>query len=288
MSLGNKHLSRRRFLKAMFGSAAGTMIVGFGGFVYGNNIEAGQIEVKPVDLTLPRLTAAFDGYRIAQISDIHTDGWMTPDRLRHIVALINREEPDMVAITGDFVTGDAERHAAGLIDTLRELSPHDEVIAVPGNHDHWTDIDVVRGIMRESGLRDVSNGVFTLRRGGEALHICGVDDVWYGHDDIDATLSQLPDDGAAILLAHEPDFADVSAATGRFDLQLSGHSHGGQIILPWLGPPVLPWLGRKYPNGQYQVGEMIQYTNRGVGMVMPRVRINCRPEVTIFTLHGPR
>ncbi|MBZ0286049.1 MAG: metallophosphoesterase, partial [Anaerolineae bacterium] len=88
-------------------------------------------------------------------------------------------------------------------------------------------------------------------------------------------------------LAHEPDYADISAATGRFDLQISGHSHGGQVVIPFIGPPVVPPYSKKYPLGRYQVGTMIQYTNRGVGMISPAVRFNCRPEITVFTLRTP-
>jgi predicted MPP superfamily phosphohydrolase len=87
-------------------------------------------------------------------------------------------------------------------------------------------------------------------------------------------------------LAHEPDFADTSAATGRFDLQLSGHTHGGQVVLPFIGPPILPHLGRKYPSGLYKVQEMFQYTNRGVGMARLPLRINCPPEITVFILES--
>ncbi len=87
-------------------------------------------------------------------------------------------------------------------------------------------------------------------------------------------------------MAHEPDYADTSAATGRFDLQLSGHSHGGQVIIPFLEPVVLPDYARQYPVGRYQVGAMVQYTNRGLGMISPHVRFNCRPEIALFTLHG--
>ena len=99
-------------------------------------------------------------------------------------------------------------------------------------------------------------------------------------------LARLPRTGAALLLAHEPDFADITPPPGRFDLQLSGHSHGGQVVIPFLGPPTLPEIGEKYPSGRYQVGGMIQYTNRGVGMVRPHVRLNCRPEITLLTLHA--
>jgi predicted MPP superfamily phosphohydrolase len=128
--------------------------------------------------------------------------------------------------------------------------------------------------------------VHTLERGGSLLHIAGVDDVWERQDRLDLVLDRLPAEGGAILLAHEPDFADTSAATGRFDLQISGHSHGGQVIAPFAGPLRLPHLGRKYPLGLYRVGDMLQYTNRGVGMVYPYVRFNCRPEITLFTLRA--
>lgn len=212
---------------------------------------------------------------------------MTRDQLDHIVAMVNAQAPDLVAITGDFVThGPLDALAPALIEPLRQLEAQDGSVAVLGNHDHWTDPAGVRQILRESQIRDVSNGVFTLDRGDSRLHVAGVDDHWEAMDRLDAVLAQLPDDGAAVLLAHEPDFADISAPVGRFDLQISGHSHGGQVILPFLGPPRVPYLARKYPLGQYQVGTMIQYTNRGVGTVLPAVRFNCRPEITVFTLRS--
>ena len=119
------------------------------------------------------------------------------------------------------------------------------------------------------------------RRGRAGLHLAGVDDVRAGAARLDDVLARLPPTGCAILLAHEPDFADTAAASGRFDLQLSGHSHGGQIVLPFIGAPILPRMGRKYPTGCYTVRNMALYTNRGLG-VIPRV--NCRPEISVFTL----
>ncbi len=105
---------------------------------------------------------------------------------------------------------------------------------------------------------------------------------------LDKVLEALPEEGAAILLAHEPDFADESAATGRFDLQLSGHSHGGQVAIPFLGPLRLPLMGRKYPLGLYKVGRMTLYTNRGIGTVGLPVRFFARPEITVLTLTSSR
>jgi uncharacterized protein len=111
-----------------------------------------------------------------------------------------------------------------------------------------------------------------------------VGDVFEEEDDLDLVLTQLPPTGAAIMLAHEPDFADETAATGRFGLQLSGHSHGGQIRIPFINRGFRPKLARKYPIGRYQIGNMTQYTNRGIGTVKVYARFNCRPEISVFTL----
>jgi predicted MPP superfamily phosphohydrolase len=104
-------------------------------------------------------------------------------------------------------------------------------------------------------------------------------------DDLQPILTKMGAAQGAILLAHEPDFADTSAATGKFDLQLSGHSHGGQVHIPGF-KRIAPPLGQKYLAGQYQVQQMIQYTSRGLGLVTPRVRFNCRPELTVITLRS--
>lgn len=276
--------SRRAFLKLGAASALEVAFLGVGGWAYAFKIEPGWVDIAPLRLALPRLAPEFHGYRMVQISDIHMDGWMTRARLAEIVELVNQQEPDLVAITGDFVIDAPERFAGDLVAALSGLAPCDATLAVLGNHDHWTDPVIVRRILHESGVLDVSNDVHTLRRGEAMLHIAGVDDYWERQARLDLVLELLPDAGAAILLAHEPDFADVSAATGRFDLQISGHSHGGQVIVPFRGPPTLPRYAEKYPGGRYQVGGMVQYTNRGLGMIPPRVRFNCRPEITVFTL----
>jgi predicted MPP superfamily phosphohydrolase len=133
----------------------------------------------------------------------------------------------------------------------------------------------------------VSNGFRTLRRGDDTLHLAGVDDLFARQARLHEVLTKLPVEGATILLAHEPDFADASASTGRFDLQLSGHSHGGQVRLPFIGAPYLPPYGRRYPCGLYELDGMLLYTNKGLGMFPPHVRFLCRPEITVFTLRAP-
>ena len=276
------------YRRVLLGAALGVLLLG--GLVYVRKVEPEDVQVVPVSLVLPRLDAVFDGYRIAQISDIHADGWMTPGRVLSLVNLVNAEAPDLVAITGDLATysrfRSLIRHASRLVAPLQRLQATDGVVAVLGNHDHKADVRTVRRVLAASGVIELHNAVLTLRRGGESLYLCGVDDLKEGAPRLDLALERLSEEGAAVLLAHEPDFADESAATGRFDLQLSGHSHGGQVGVPLLRYPFLPKLSRKYPTGLYRVGDMFLYTNRGLG-AHPRFRFNCRPEITVFTLRSP-
>lgn len=283
--------SRRDFLKLVRAALLEGSLLAVGGGVYVSSLEPGWFEVNQIRMKLRRLAPAFTGFRLAHISDIHMGGWMDAERLQNVVALLLAEQPDLVAITGDFLIGHAwdavtESAARDLQNVLAPLARAVPTFAVLGNHDHWTNADAVRGMLAGCGIHELRNDVHTLTRDGQRLHLCGVDDIWVGRHDLDEILARLPADGAAILLAHEPDFADESAATGRFDLQLSGHSHGGQVVIPLLGPPVLPWLGEKYPSGAYLVNGMLQYTNRGVGMISPFVRFHCRPEIGIFHLEA--
>lgn len=252
-------------------------------------MEPNWFSVETIRLELPRLSPRFSGLRLAQISDIHMGGWMNAQRFRRVADLVMAEQPDVLVITGDFLIGHSsaaisDQIVSDLTEGLSRLAATVPTFAVLGNHDYWTDAETVRRILSASGIHDLTNCVFSLQRENEQLHLCGVDDIWEGDVRLDKVLAQLDHNSAAILLAHEPDFADTSAATRRFDLQLSGHTHGGQVILPLLGPPILPYLGRKYPVGLYRIGQMFQYTNRGVGMARLPVRINCPPEITLFVL----
>jgi predicted MPP superfamily phosphohydrolase len=282
-------LTRRDFLKFLKVTAIDLTMLAAGGAGYGLFVEPGWLRIEQVNLKLQRLTPAFSGIRIAQVSDIHIGGWMNAERLQHVVDLALAQEPDLLLLTGDFLIGhvfdeDSRQAVRDLMDILPPLAGSIPSFAVLGNHDYWTSPQAVREMLRACKITDLTNAVFTLKRGSESLHLCGVDDIWEGDVRLDVVLGQVTGEGAALLLAHEPDFADTSAATGRFDLQVSGHSHGGQVVIPFYGPPVLPHLGRKYPSGLYQVGHMYQYTNRGVGMIEPAIRFNCPPEITVFTL----
>lgn len=248
-------------------------------------------KVETVRLELVRLPRAFSGFRIAQISDIHMGGWMNLSRFQRVADLIAAQEPDALLITGDFLMGRSFPDIARqwIDDLTKVLSPLAAAIpsfAVLGNHDYWTNPQAVRAMLHRSGVMDLTNAVFTLTREDGHLHLCGLDDIKEGVVRLDKVLVQLQDNSAAILLVHEPDFADTSAATGKFDLQVSGHSHGGQIVIPFYGPPVLPRTGRKYHTGLYKIGNMFQYTTRGVGVDSIPIRFNCPPEITVFELES--
>jgi uncharacterized protein len=256
--------------------------------IYAHKIEPNWLEVKQIKIALPHLDSAFSGYRIVQLTDLHVGDGIDRAQLTKVVDTVNALavnilSPDLIVLTGDFVTRNPARHAALLTSTLAGLHARDQIIAVLGNHDVFDGNGpaVTKSIFK-AGVVLLENTIYTLQRNGTTLHIAGVGDVWYGAAKLDRVLARLPATGAAIMLAHEPDFADETAATGRFGLQLSGHSHGGQIHIPVFNK--LPPFGRKYPYGRYQVGEMIQYTSRGIGAPGIHARFNCRPEISVFTL----
>lgn len=251
----------------------------------GQRFNPGDFEVVKVEINIPRLPTPFQGYRIVHISDIHYGQWISADRLMGVVGLINQQEPDIVAITGDFVSYSGE-NVEDLITGLKGIRARDAALAVLGNHDYWLDAKKVRSILRESSMMELNNDVYTVTREGYALHIAGIDSVTLKKNQLDKVLQKLPPNGPAILLVHEPDFADISAETKRFDLQLSGHSHGGQFVIPKFGTLFRGDTFGKYPLGRYQVGEMVLYTNRGIGTNAFWIRINCAPEITVIDLQS--
>lgn len=267
--------------------AVAAALLGAGGFLYAREVEPRWLETVRLELALPRLAAEFDGYRIVQIGDIHLDDWSKPERLKRVAQLVNVQRPDLIVVTGDFASYSARRlDEEMLVGALRRLSAPDGVVAILGNHDYLTDVGLIRTCIRQAGLTELLNDALTLNRRGAELHVAGMDDVMEGRSRLDLVLQKLPEGGAAILLAHEPDFADVAAATGRFDLQLSGHSHGGQVRVPLLGRAVLPPFSQRYTRGLHEVGGMLVYTNRGLGTVNARLRFGCRPEISALTLRA--
>ncbi len=277
-----KALSRRDVLKVLLGMALGSAVVP----VYARWGEPGWVEIRRVRIRIPGLDPAFRGMRIAHLSDLHLDGvWGTLDRLRSWIARTRALQPDAVVVTGDWVTGHRDLDLLeAAVPVLAGLRARMGVFGVLGNHDHWSDPRRVRDLVRAAGIRELKDDVHVWELGRARLALAGIDDPWSRPPKWDQVARLAPRGMPSIILVHEPDFADQVARLGVFALQLSGHSHGGQVKIPGLGPLALPLHGMKYPEGLYRIGNMTLYTNRGLGMVPPRIRFLCRPEITLITL----
>ena len=269
-------------------AGAGLATAAYGGF-----FERAHIVVRRVEVWLERLPEAMDGLTIAQLSDLHYDPHFSAGVIRKGVEIVAGLKPDLIALTGDFVTVPVHRRvdpraaekAAPCAELLAPLKAPLGVYAVLGNHDSHADPGIVTGALSDRGIRVLQNDAIPLEHNGGRIWLAGVGDVLTGFARLEEALKPIPSSEATVLLAHEPDFAD-DAARHPVDLQLSGHSHGGQVRLPLLGALILPDMGRKYPRGLRKVGRTALYTNIGLGTIVVPMRVLAPPEVTLLTLRS--
>jgi uncharacterized protein len=244
------------------------------------------------EFSLARWPERLNGFTIALLSDFHYDPYFSVHPLHATVPLVKGLRPDLIVLTGDFVSaplvGDPSKGAFAAepcAKVLRQMSAPHGLWAVLGNHDCENDQEEVTRALKAEDIRVLKNQSQAIEHDGAHFWLAGVDDVLGGTPDVAKTLLGIPANDAAILLAHEPDFAD-EAAKFPVDLQLSGHSHGGQIRIPFVPLFYLPDLAKKYVMGTYQVGPLPLYTNAGIGTVNIPVRLNCPPEITLITLQS--
>jgi predicted MPP superfamily phosphohydrolase len=267
--------------------------------------EPNDPQLVRVEIPLTRLPRSFDGFTIAQLSDFHFEEIFSVVPIRKAIKAVNDLRPDLIVLTGDFVTvpmledflskksadvyrgKEAVRTAPPCAQLLSELRARLGVFAILGNHDVASVPDFITGCLENHGIRVLRNTSLPIEQGKARFWLAGIDDVMQGVPDLSRTLASIPKEETVVLLSHEPDFAD-EAALHPIDLQLSGHSHGGQIWLPIIGAPWLPPYAQKYPRGKYQVGGLTLYTNIGLGTIRVPMRLNCTPEVTLFTLRAGR
>jgi predicted MPP superfamily phosphohydrolase len=281
--------TRRRFLK--IAAAAGALAIGADATV----LEPNHPRLVRVAIPLPRLPQEFDGFTIIQLSDFHFDPYFSIIPIRKSVQITNALKPDLIVLTGDFVSAPAiesalrNKRAALQADpcseVLKDLRAQHGVWAVLGNHDAFSDPVHVTEALKAGGINVLSNSAAPIERNSHRFWLAGLADVLARHADLDAALKGISPEESVVLLAHEPDFADHTVKY-PVDLQLSGHSHGGQIRLPLLGPVYLPTLGRKYPRGLRTIDRLSLYTNVGIGTLYVPVRWNCAPEITLITLRS--
>jgi uncharacterized protein len=253
-----------------------------------------RVRVVRQDYLLPRWPERLNGFTIALLSDFHYDPYFSVHPLHSSIAMVNDLHPDLIVLTGDFVSvpliGDDAKAALAAdpcAEVLRQMSAPHGLWAVLGNHDDFTDRKHVTRALQSRNIRVLANQSEAIEQDGARFWLAGVNDVLSKTADLAKTLARVPAGEAVILLAHEPDFAD-EASRYPIDLQLSGHSHGGQVRMPLLPPLYLPAMARKYVWGTYQVGPLPLYTNAGIGTVGVPMRLNCPPEITLLTLRVRR
>ncbi len=244
-----------------------------------------KIEIVEIDIELDNLGWNFNNYRILNLTDIHLGQWINPEYLDELIDYVNTFNVDLVTLTGDYFSYNLHDYDKSLEESFKKLTAKDGKFGVLGNHDHWMSAERIRNIFHAADIVDLSNDVHVLKKGDDRMNLCGVDSCTVCADNLDNVIAKMEKNIPSILLAHEPDFAKQSSQTGLFDLQISGHSHGGQFIIPKF--ETTPFRGpnsTRYPVGLYKVGNMTQYTSKGLGTNSFRIRVNCKPEITIISL----
>lgn len=272
-------MSRRRFIRWACAAGAFGLVAGYPVF-----IERYLIMVNRYRIPVPNLPQAFAGFRIVHLTDIHYGALVPLAVIRYVVSTANQIARDVIVCTGDYVH---EEQATGQIDIvwpqLARLFAPAGVYSVLGNHDHWADTERSQYWLEQSG-QDLRHWAVALERDGHRIWLVGAGDLWEDHVSVDELCAGVPERECKILLAHNPDTADTKYAV-RVDLVLSGHTHGGQVVIPFVGPPVLPVRNKDYISGLVHSprGTPV-FISRGIGWGVYPVRFNCPPEIAVLEL----
>jgi len=273
-------MRRRDFLALTLRSAAGLALCG-GAVAWSSS---GIVRLHRRTIHLPNLPPAFAGLKIALLSDFHHGEWISREFIRSAIRLANAQMPDVTALTGDYI----HRETKWVESCFREISALRAplgVFGVLGNHDHYGGASrACRSALTSSGALDVTNTGVDLTRDGQTLRLCGVGDLWEEKQNLAAALGKKGKPGTAIILSHNPDYAE-RISDPRVALVLSGHTHGGQICFPFIGAPIVPSrFQQKYRAGLCRAPNVPVFVTTGVGSSFPPVRLNCPPEVALLTL----
>ncbi|MFZ4682607.1 MAG: metallophosphoesterase [Terrimicrobiaceae bacterium] len=273
-------MTRRKFLRLSLKAA---LVTGTSGSLL-TLAATFACSVNRRDITLAGLPPAFDGFRVALLSDFHHSPWVSANYIRDVVGLTNSLQPDLIALTGDYVHR-GKKWVPGLMRELASLRARNGVVGVLGNHDHYENAaGTVRDGLHQAGIADLTNRGITFQRGGETLHVAGVGDYWREEQKLHRALAGSNRPESVLLLSHNPDYVE-RIRDDRVGLVLSGHTHGGQCVFPIIGAPILPSrYGQKYASGLCQGPVAKVFVTRGVGTAFPPIRFGCPAEVALLTL----
>ncbi|WP_246320521.1 metallophosphoesterase [Paenibacillus qinlingensis] len=280
-------ITRRSFLKKSLLLGGSLLAVPPLSYGYATRVEPRWLQVERISLAFATLPETFKGLRIVQFSDLHFGFHLDVGQLTKVVKVIQAEKPDIVCFTGDLVDYEIGGQGQEIRDVLKTITATYGCYAVLGNHDYYGDVDEVADVLEGGGFHCLRNRGLRIQKDSQSIWIAGVEDMWEGVPNLKTALQSAKKEEWVLLLSHAPDYADVVAAVGGVHLQLSGHSHGGQVRLPIIGPLASVPFGVKYPSGLYHIGngkQLTLYTNRGIGVSVRPIRFMCRPEITVLTL----
>lgn len=242
-----------------------------------------MIKTNVISLKFQKLPKAFDGYKIVQISDLHFGIFHLPIRNDLVINIISKIRPNLIVITGDLVSNIGS--AKDAIRFIKRLTFISNVVIVFGNWDHISGFTSYKETLQKlSKVFVLENSHIVVTKNDERIYIIGVDDPHLGFDNLTKALSKVPNQAFKILLAHSPQIIDK--AKGKVDLILTGHTHGGQVVIPLIGPLFVPLPSkyRKYVAGLFEIQGTYLYVNRGIGTNILPIRFNCPPEITVIIL----
>jgi uncharacterized protein len=286
----SKVISRRRFLQLASGGVVALGGASWHSFLFSPTHPA----ITREEVALKNLPPAFEGLRIVQMSDLHFSGLVPEAYLEKCIEMANALEPDLVFLTGDYITMEGWSRRADttrnyiepLPKILRNLHGRHGRFAVLGNHDVTVNPRAVTAALGEAGIRVLRDERVALSRGKERLPVVGLADFGTQAVNQERAFEGISPDEPTLILMHNPDLFGVGMKH-RNGLVFAGHTHGGQVLIPFLGPIYVPSrFGTKYLSGRFQKGELCMLVNRGVGVIRYRVRLNCRPEITLVTLRA--
>ena len=277
--MADVNLTRRQFLQ---GLAAAGLLGASGVAGYASLFEITDYELTQTDIFIRELPASFENFRIVQVSDVHHSALVSLEEVRRVAALAQEARGDMVVLTGDYTTA-RRGYIEPCAEVLGTLTAPAGVWAVLGNHDHYTDGELTRRALVRRGIGVLDNAHTEVTRGTDALQLAGIDDWSWGYADWARALGGLDRKRPTLLLSHEPQVFDAPQTEG-ISLILSGHTHGGQVSLPFVGAPARFFEAFKYIGGRYERGGTQLYVSRGTGVVGLPIRFGARPEIAVLRL----
>src|SRR5262245_6026661 len=252
--------------------------------LYALLIEPMRLVVRKTTITLPAWKAEFRDLRVTVFSDLHVGPpHITLTRLRSIVEEANATEADLILMPGDFVQtplGWRMAEPEEIAAELKRLRAKAGVFAVLGNHDWWYDSTRVRRALEKEGVRVLDDQAIKIERQGKTFWLVGFSDKWAGHPNIEETVKQITDDAPVIAFTHNPGI--FPAIPPRIKLMIAGHTHGGQIWLPFIGRPVIS--DEPYPIGHFIEGGKHLFVTTGIGTSICPVRLGVPPEISLLTI----